>query len=417
MTVSYRVRVGWAGRDAGVARVGSARVSPTSPSQWVGYDRIGYPFTPSFSGVYDDITTDVVAVRVRRGSDDGLAQVSQGEFDVIVADPAGRYNPSNPASPLAAAGLLRPMRPCSVEASLDSGQTWHGLAYGWLESIEPDPRSRQATLHFTDIFSWLRQGAAKPVIASTGPTTTGAVIGMILDAVAWTNPAMRSLDTGVSIPDFSADGSRDALSLIEDLLVVDPGGRFYQRGDGVVMYRDHYRLSRDRSPSVAVSDVVANVSPGVSLGLVRNRQRVTRTGGAAQVYDDQASQQEFGVREPGAIETPYLADDGSALALARYLVGKGAEPRGLVWSCTLPASAAPISASVDLGCVVDVSEDAAGTRGVFVVERVELALLPGQIQASWGLSELPAQLDALVGTSTVAPDDPSQWTGYDRVAY
>ena len=99
------------------------------------------------------------------------------------------------------------------------------------------------------------EGAARPIIAATGPTTTGAAIGIILDSVGWTEPGMRSLDVGDAIPDFSADGTKTALELIEELLVAERGILFVN-GSGVVVYRS--RNARASQASLAtISDEFA----------------------------------------------------------------------------------------------------------------------------------------------------------------
>src|SRR3990167_7986748 len=224
MSTRYRAYIGWAGRDAGVFRVGVSTVAPAVDT--LGYDRIGYSFTPSYTGLYDEITQEEIYMAtdftITRGRESPFSNMVAGTCVVNLSDKwPGRYNPKNTASPLT--GLIRPMRPCKVQGSWDDGVTWEDLFHGWLEegSSDPEMGNNKATFSFKDLFIWLDQNPGEMVIATTGPIYVGEVIGLILDLIGWTNPVMRSLANGTLLNDFSADGTKSGLELIGEILQID----------------------------------------------------------------------------------------------------------------------------------------------------------------------------------------------------
>lgn len=191
-----------------------------------------------------------------------------------------------------------------------------GLFYGFTTSIEhhPDLAERTTTIDAVDFTEWL--AGIKPVIASTGPITVGAAMGLILDYAEWTDASMRSLDAGNTIPDFSADGSKTGLAIIGELIAVDLG-MFFVDGDGVVTYRDRNSMYRHAPPvDVFGSDVLSRLQPKIDSRAIINRQTVTRTGGVPQVAANNPKRKPW--RE-GSLTSPYLNDDTDAANLATWI--------------------------------------------------------------------------------------------------
>lgn len=192
-----------------------------------------------------------------------------------------------------------------------------GLHYGFISKIQHNParNARESTIESVDFFEWLNAG--KPTIAATGATTVGAAIGLILDALEWTDADFRSLDTGSSIPDFSADGTKSALTLIQELLQVDLGF-FFVSGSGVVTYQS--RTTRWQHAAVDDTfsgDQISGVLPGVDKQSIINRQAVTRTGGVQQTASAADGKPYY---DGSAISSGYLNTDAEALALAQFIV-------------------------------------------------------------------------------------------------
>lgn len=306
---AYTVEVAWSGAVVGRFTLGTSTLG--------GSDTLG----GAFGGNAYDTLSDVMAFTVQRGRNDVDSPLSAGELTLVLSDPSGRYAPDNTASPLY--GLLKPLRPVRVRATY--GGATYSLFSGYLTSIEADPRAKTASIHAVDLFLWLAR--ARPVIAATGTTTTGAAIGLVLDDVRWTEPAMRRLDTGDTIPNFSADGSASALDVLSALLLT-AGGVFYIAGDGAAVYIDRYaqyRAPRDTAQST-LTDTSSVLTPAVNLDFVRNRATVTRTGGTTQTYMDVASVADYGYADLAPLSSAYLVDDNQANSLARYLVSQRKDP-------------------------------------------------------------------------------------------
>lgn len=311
-TPSYAVGVAWSGDNAGEFRLDYSALDGT--------DILGDEFTTLN---FTNVTSVVKSISISRGRSSDLGAMQPGNCRITLRDLGGTYNPENPTSPLA--GSLVPMRPVRVRATYNA--VTYGLFYGFLSRLEHDPAPavKESVLDCIDFFEWL--GVSKPEIGATGSTTVGAAIGLILTAIGWTDPAMRNLDTGSSIPDFSANGSKTAQQLIQDLLTVDLGVVFVD-GSGVVRYVS--RENRFKRAAVAATlsgQILGSIRPSTDVSRIVNRQRVTRTGGTEQEAVDQDSRRAYGYRDGSAITSPYLSTDADAVALAGFLVLLQKDPR------------------------------------------------------------------------------------------
>ncbi len=316
---SYTLEIAWAAHAQGAFVLGSSTIGGT--------DTLGVSaFDITFGGPYDNMTSLFRGATVRRGRDNTRQFVVRGEATIIVKDRAGLLNPENAASPLQTllSGRYQPGR---LRGYLPDG-TEFPLFYGFLEKIDWRPLRRHAgagiaTLQFKDLLLWLAE--ARPVIAATGPTTTGAAIGLVLDAIGWIEPAGRSLAVGDSIPDFSADGGRSGLELIGDLLNSERG-IFYINGAGVAAFES--RITRTvKAPVATITDEMKSAVPGIDHSRMRNRVRVKRTQtGYVATATDATSKTLIGDRDLEDIETPYLNGDSQADALASFILSQVTKP-------------------------------------------------------------------------------------------
>jgi len=345
-TATPRVQVAWTGQQTGVFRLDISLLDGT--------DVLAGSFG---NNTFDAITADVKSCTITRGRHGDAGSIEQGRCVLRLKDSTGKYNPENAASPLA--GSLDTHKPLRVQA--DHLGTTYGLFYGFVSRIEHDPdrKAQESTIEAVDFFEWLN--AAKPTIASTGATTVGAAIGLILDALEWTDPSFRALDTGRSVPDFSADGTKSGLTLIQELLQVDLGF-FFVDGAGIVTY-----LSSDtRWKARAVDDtfsgsLVSRGKPGVDKQRIVNRQTVTRTGGVAQTSSANDGKPYY---DGSPISSGYLSSDTDALSLAQMIVAlrkAGSPPvRELeLWNRDDTAIAKQLGR--ELGDLVSFSESGGGT--------------------------------------------------------
>jgi len=385
----------------------------------LGYDRVGFNFTPSYVGLYDVVSHDdrpyqALGFTCTRKMGDN--HIGVGKFDLTLHDVwPGRYNPKNPDSELA--GLIRPMRPLRARATLDEGASYHDMMHGWLLESEDDPDydAGQARLQFQDLTIWLER-EKNIVIPSTGPIYVGEAIGLVHDAVGWVNPAFRSFQQGDLLPDFSADG-QDGITIIAELLKVDLGYYYVSRA-GVATYVDRYDWARRASLGTFAA---ANTAiPGTSLSSVRNRATSQKEGSSEQTYYDEASKNEFGFSDHDKVTSPYFEDDAHAARHAAYRVGQTKEPVSPMWSFEVSEGPAGYLESMLVGDFLDpvtISTIGMTDQGYTIQELVHKAEAGKLHRTDWRLKEVPVNAPGFVGSMRIAPSDPAQWAGYERIVY
>jgi hypothetical protein len=296
------------------------------------------------------------------------------------------------------------------DVNLYDTATTYGLFRGFVRSIEHDPArdARSTTIHAVDLFLWLSR--AQPTISSTGETTTGAAIGRILDAVGFDDRTLRDLATGDTIPDFSADGTKTALSLIEELLEAERGA-FFVTADGVAHYESRHARSLRITSSGEIADSMGGLMPSTDIDRVRNRATVLRTGGVEQTASDSDSAATYGWADLGRIETPYLQTDSQAASLAAYLVGQRRDPRPPVRAVELVNRDAAILAHMlgrELQDRVTVIEtNVSGTSGDYHIEQISHEIEQGGLlhRTTWQLSERGAGNAFVIGSSRIGSTD------------
>jgi hypothetical protein len=285
------------------------------------------PWAATFLGDYDDLSDMLRDAEIEIGRDSYTTTVLGSTARVSLRDPTGILNAENTDGPLYSSGeLTERLHPLRLEGAFSAAT--FPLFSGWVRDInwEPSGRKGYAYLDCVDLTWWLGE-RCYPIIGATGPTTTGAAIGLILDALGWTDTALRDLDVGDSILDFSADGSKSGLQLIEELLDAERG-TFFIAADGTATYRD--RSWRQTIDSTAViEDEMSFVSPGVDYDAPITRVRVVRTQNdylaeATAPLDDQ---RRLGWNDLSTIETPYLNSDAAADSLAEWLIWALSQPR------------------------------------------------------------------------------------------
>lgn len=392
--VTYEISVGFSTALTGTFILGSSILG--------GPDVLAGPFV---FPAWVDVTADVQQVDTRRGRSDDMATMQAGTCTLTLRDTTGKYAPDNSAGPFF--GQLVPLRPVRARSTI-SGQTT-SIFTGWVTDItsNPDRGTQKATIQCKDLFAWMDQDGALPTIAPTGPTTTGAAIGLILDAIGWTTPTMRRLAVGDHIPSFTADGKTSALTLIGQLLDAERGV-FWIAADGVAVYED--KAARNRSPRLTSQATIASVKAifaGVSLMTIKTRASVTRTGGVTQVAADLSG---FGFpRDFPPVTTAYLSTDAQAMALARYMVATRKDPVTVARDLDLDGletTALTALLQRDLSDRVTVVDAGTGTNADFHIEQIEQHIVvPTRHTGAYKLSKRSTKQPFILGQSVLGGPD------------
>jgi hypothetical protein len=366
-----------------------------------GSDTLGVsPYDTTFGGPYDQLK--LKSFRITQGKSAKLAQMEAGGATLDVRDPDGLLNPENPLSPLATQldDRLHPVRVTGIY------NVAYPLFYGWVRSVQWEPSGRRgiSQLECVDLFYLLDR--VKPIIAATGPTTTGAAIGKILDFIQWIDPNLRSLSIGDLIPNFVADGKKTGLQLIADLLEAERG-LFFHRGDAVAVYES--RLVRAARTSIdAVVDTMTMARPGLDVDRIVTKATVTRTGGLPQVFENTPATTKWQTSEGDEIETPYLNNDTDAMGLAEYIVSSKKDPRSNVRDVEITNADPDLLVTMlarQPGERVSLSEARGGMAGDFHIERRELTGDGTSYKASWVVSRASEGVPFTLDTSTLDGTD------------
>lgn len=383
---SYRLFVSWEAYNLGLLTF--------DYSTFDGVDAFGVsPLDVSFSGTYDNVSAAFDRATVSRGRSDNLETMLAGEATIDLRDPTGLFNPNDTAGPLYAS-LDDRLHPVKLEA-VRAGVTYP-LFYGWTRRFAWEPHGRRGItqLECVDLFYWLDR--AFPIIASTGATTVGAAIGLILDDVGLTDPALRDLDAGQALADYSADGTRSARELVEELLEFERGV-FYAAGDGAATFRDRYSRLLEASTGTIANRMTA-LAPGVDFdrALTRVTVRRSQNGYVAAAESDAATKGRLGNADLPQIETRFAANDSAADELAAWILPLVEEPLPPIYGFSIDDREADLLTHVLARELVDrvtVSEAVGGTGGDFHIDRLThtISTQPRRHSADWLLSRASAR--------------------------
>lgn len=387
-----KAEIAWNSYAAGIFTIGFSQLS--------GADLIAsHAFAETFTGPSDNISALVDRSEIERGRDDLLTTLLAGNAVLEVRDHTGLFNPRNPASSLAPY-LDERLHPARISYS------YGGFTYPWFYGLARDfehaRRGRRGitTFRLIDFYYWL--DGIKPTIASTGPTTTGAAIGILLDYAELTEPAGRDLDVGDDIPDFSADGTKSILQIIGELLLAERGVFFFDAG--VATYRDrHAKLLEPVAGTIIGS--MRNVAAAIDNDKVRNTVQVERTqNGYVATATDAISISKRGPREHPKIVTPYLGADSQADGLAAHILSIVKEPRpalrALRMTASTPAQLTQIL-GMELGRRYEVETPEGGTEGAFHIERLKLTTTGRNTKVELLMSEASSLTPLVIGTGLI----------------
>ena len=267
----------------------------------------------------------------------------------------------------------------------------------------------------------------------TATTTTGARIGQLLNAIDFTDPALRrggikndgtrnttGLDVGDTVTVSPADGSKSALAMIQELLVAERGV-FYIAGDGSATYEERDSRAHRTTSSATVTNAAISSDPGFQLDKLINRQTVSRldpaTGNATgrpQTASEEVSIGLFGVSSGSEISTQFLSGDAQAFSLASYIVGLRSDfetPVVVELDAGDPTSLGQQLVR-ELQDRVTVNDTVIGTTGDYIIEAVEHEISEGGNRfitrftlSRYGVEAITFAADAATSPVVFAPPD------------
>jgi hypothetical protein len=379
--VTYKAEIAFGSSLEGLFRIGESTVGGTDViSGW-----------PADLG-YTNVTDDLVSFSIRRGRSNDQAQLMAGSYSFRLRDQSGKYNPANTSSSLSPDVV--PFKVVRLTATFSG--TDYPLFYGFITNISnnADPDSAITSFQCSDLFAWLT--LRRPTISATGSTNTGGAIGVVLDAIEWP-VSLRDLDTGDTISDFSADGTKTCMALIKELLDSELG-HFFIAGDGKATFKDRnsrYASTTSLSTIDGADDTLMSFKSTNSVSTIFNAATFTRSGGSAQTSTDTTSINLYGRRDANAVTTSYLPTDAAALSRAATKVTRLKDPK-------TPATATLISSlstsadmlARDFGDRVTITEAFQNTSAVqyFVESVAHSAAASRGVQrhvTTWRLSEAP----------------------------
>lgn len=375
----------------------------------------------TFNVPYGDLTARTRQITIQRGRDDYLSNMQAGQCTISGVDPDGLLNERNASSPLH--GLLYSGVPVRVSAMSQSGLKVP-LYYGLIDTLTSDPGGRRGSFQIqcTDFFS--RLDRENPNLGSLSGQTTGSLFGLILNYFGWIEPSLRSLGVGDVLPSpyTRADGSRSALSIVEEALEAERG-YFFVAADGTVTYLSRYDVLLN-PPAAALNYVITGAPVALDRGRVRNRWTVGRTDmagnaiGVPQVAAVDTGSQSFNRYHwiDDSIDSAYLVNDNQALALSQYLLSLTQSPDSIAWQVPIsPADGATLDEMVfrDLGdrVTLTVAPDSGGWPGYtsdYVIEQITHNIATGTVPrhtTSWGVRTAPATNPFRFGVSTMGGSD------------
>jgi hypothetical protein len=273
----------------------------------------------------------------------------------------------------------------------------YGVFYGFLRRAPWRASTRSCQLYFEDLL--FRASRVFPVIASTGPTTTGAAIGLVLDAMGWTWPEWRSLARGDTLDDFRADGSQSALQLF-GLLVTAERGTVFVRGDGVFVYESR-DMPQTRVPVGILSTVVnlEDLESSIDADSILTRVTVTKTDPVTPIVRGQVdalAEQRFGRGDAPSISSPYVPANGVQL-LADDIVYQGVngKPPATAEVFAVDNATTSLILGSALQTVFTIVDPLGGTTGDYLVAGATHTLDTGSHRVSYTLTKRAARSFAL----------------------
>ena len=291
---TYKVEIDFETSSGGAAVFqaagGTSTTFASSTTSYTVAQSFAVSSTATFGGIWDDVTRDVVEVRIKRGRDDTGGPFGPGYLTMTLqrvaspsdapSVPGGKelYNPASTTSPLSdyytgsspakVTPGIKALRP--IRVTMTNNGTSRVLFYGFLTKWRYDRDTGAADMEAKDVL-W-KASKVRPSFTQAAGETTSSAIGRILREVGWSAPADLNLNAtiqgvaagvGDTLPSnsFSPDGiERSGLELIDELLQTNRG-YVYSRGP-VVTFENRQARSLRKAADHTITNVALDYEPG-----------------------------------------------------------------------------------------------------------------------------------------------------------
>lgn len=348
----------------------------TDTSGFVGGRQVDPQALPTTSGLWVDLTCDLVDCDIANGATSGAGILSKAEAGTLTAtlyDPTGKYDPANPSSPFALNGRSRlvPGVPilafCEIirDPTAATVQVWQvplfsGTADRWSEAWDREPSDRRGKLVATDFVKQL----VKMNRAAQPPAGAGESVQSRLGRIS-TYYAFNGLTHYAVPPSAGGEGTRtlqattlaqSAWELINRAIDDDLGFVWWNPGMSTIYGAGGVWVSRESWSYVAAGfpkpllgcggagflDIVTEAIPMAFDAQLVNAAYASRSGGTSQSARNTASINRWGEQSVSRSDLG-LNDDPQVATWAQDLVNLEANPRGALERVTLIPAVAPQS--------------------------------------------------------------------------
>jgi hypothetical protein len=362
-------------------------------------------------GTYLDVSNDAQdPYQIVFGTDSlmATAQAASLTFTVARVDDPGYWNPRNPASvPNSYNPGFVEMRPVRLDAVTGAGAAFP-CARMFIRRANWKASTRACEIYAEDFLFWASK--VSPIVATTGPTNVGAVFRLLVQLI---DPTLSPIaDPGISLDDFSADGTKSVPQILADLLAVDLG-TVYVGMDGNPVYRQaDYVLLQKPVATITITDQASEEETGLDADSLGTRITVEKTDPAtgdvliSATVINTATELDKGRADLPSVSSPYVLDGAGAAALASELVFRGinAKPPIVFTLADVDATTETLILSSPPLTRFTVNDPFGDTVGDVIAQRIQHTISTGLHEAEY-TSELAVGSVFTVDTSALDGPD------------